>query len=114
MVCSWLLLHNRTAQSILGDEPMKIIKIVLVLALFLIALALGSQNQAVVNFNYLIAQGHFHLSTLLGVVFVVGFGLAWFIFGSLHLKAQLQVRKLNRRLNKQQSSTSVTADKSQA
>jgi len=79
---------------------MKIIKIVLVLALFLIALALGSQNQAVVNFNYLIAQGNFHLSTLLGGVFVVGFVLAWLIFGSLHLKSKLQVRKLKKRLNK--------------
>ncbi|KOO16928.1 hypothetical protein AKJ18_02305 [Vibrio xuii] len=79
---------------------MKIIKIVLVLALFLIALALGSQNQAVVTFNYLIAQGDFHLSTLLGVVFVVGFSLAWLVFGGLHLKSQLQVRKLKKQLNK--------------
>ncbi len=47
---------------------MKIIKIVAVLALFLIALALGSQNQSVVVFNYLLAQGEFHLSTLLGTV----------------------------------------------
>jgi putative membrane protein len=79
---------------------MKIIKIVLVLALFLVALALGSQNQAVVTFNYLIAQGDFHLSTLLGAVFVIGFGIAWLIFGSLHMKAKLKVRKLNKQLNK--------------
>ncbi|TFH91814.1 MULTISPECIES: LapA family protein [Vibrio] len=79
---------------------MKIIKIVLVLALFLIALALGSQNQAIVTFNYLIAQGDFHLSTLLGVVFVVGFSLAWLVFGGLHLRSQLQVRKLKKKLNK--------------
>lgn len=79
---------------------MKIIKIVLILALFLIALALGSQNQVVVTFNYLLAQGEFHLSTLLGVVFVVGFVLAWLIFGSLHMKAKLKVRKLNKQLNK--------------
>lgn len=79
---------------------MKIIKIVLLLALFLIALALGSQNQAVVTFNYLIAQGDFHLSTLLGGVFVVGFAIAWLIFGSLHMKAKLKVRKLNKQLNK--------------
>ncbi|MCX9641838.1 lipopolysaccharide assembly protein LapA domain-containing protein, partial [Vibrio cholerae] len=55
---------------------MKIIKIVAVLALFLIALALGSQNQSVVVFNYLLAQGEFHLSTLLGTVFIVGFACA--------------------------------------
>ncbi|MBA5761892.1 DUF1049 domain-containing protein [Vibrio sp. 404] len=79
---------------------MKIIKIVIVLALFLVALALGSQNQAVVTFNYLLAQGDFHLSTLLGVVFVTGFAIAWIIFGSLHLKSQLQVRKLNKKLKK--------------
>ena len=79
---------------------MKIIKIVIVLALFLIALALGSQNQAVVTFNYLLAQGDFHLSTLLGVVFVTGFVIAWVIFGSLHLKSKMQVRKLNKQLKK--------------
>jgi putative membrane protein len=85
---------------------MKIIKIVIVLALFLVALALGSQNQAVVGFNYLLAQGEFHLSTLLGVVFVTGFVIAWLVFGSLHLKSQLQVRKLKRQLKKLSPTTS--------
>ncbi|MCG9679635.1 lipopolysaccharide assembly protein LapA domain-containing protein [Vibrio sp. Isolate24] len=79
---------------------MKIIKIVIVLALFLIALALGSQNQELVSFNYLLAQGEFHLSTLLGVVFVTGFVLAWIIFGTLHLRSQLQVRKLRKQVKK--------------
>ncbi len=79
---------------------MKIIKIVVVLALFLIALALGSQNQEVVTFNYLLAQGEFHLSTLLGSVFVAGFVLAWIIFGSLHLRSKMKVRKLNKQLKK--------------
>ncbi|MGF1753261.1 lipopolysaccharide assembly protein LapA domain-containing protein [Vibrio makurazakiensis] len=86
---------------------MKIIKIVAVIALFLIALALGSQNQAVVNFNYLMAQGDFHLSTLLGVVFVSGFSLAWLVFGSLHFKSQLQVRRLKKQLKKQTSQAPV-------
>ncbi|MCK6261993.1 lipopolysaccharide assembly protein LapA domain-containing protein [Vibrio sp. ZSDE26] len=90
---------------------MKIIKIIVVLALFLIALALGSQNQAVVTFNYLLAQGDFHLSTLLGVVFVSGFSLAWLIFGSLHFKSQLQVRKLNKKLNKLSPETPVAQSK---
>ncbi|MGC9403847.1 LapA family protein [Vibrio genomosp. F10] len=90
---------------------MKIIKIVVVLALFLIALALGSQNQAVVTFNYLLAQGDFHLSTLLGSVFVAGFSLAWLIFGSLHFKSQLQVRKLNKKLKKSTTETSPIQSK---
>ncbi|ELH4235261.1 DUF1049 domain-containing protein [Vibrio fluvialis] len=90
---------------------MKIIKIVVLLALFLIALALGSQNQEIVTFNYLLAQGEFHLSTLLGSVFVVSFLIAWIIFGSMHLKSQLEIRKLNRKLKKQTSSNSVSEQK---
>ncbi len=89
---------------------MKIIKIVVVLALFLIALALGSQNQEVVTFNYLLAQGEFHLSTLLGSVFVAGFVLAWIIFGSLHLKSKLQVRKLNKQLKKVTPATKESSE----
>ncbi|MCG3722413.1 DUF1049 domain-containing protein [Vibrio cincinnatiensis] len=80
---------------------MKIIKILALLALFLLALALGSQNQALVTFNYLLAQGEFHLSTLLGSVFIAGFLIAWVIFGSLYLKSQLEVRKLSKKLKKQ-------------
>ncbi|WP_394247356.1 LapA family protein [Vibrio profundi] len=86
---------------------MKIIKIVAVIALFLIALALGSQNQAVVTFNYLLAQGDFHLSTLLGVVFVSGFSIAWLVFGSMHFKSQMQVRRLKKKLNKQDKQPAV-------
>lgn len=77
---------------------MKIIKIVAVLALFLIALALGSQNQEVVAFNYLLAQGEFHLSTLLGSVFIIGFACAALIFGGMHIKSQLKIRKLTKQL----------------
>ncbi|MEZ9658475.1 MULTISPECIES: LapA family protein [Vibrio] len=87
---------------------MKIIKIVAVIALFLIALALGSQNQATVNFNYLLAQGDFHLSSLLGVVFVSGFALAWLVFGNMHMRSQLKIHRLKKQLNKQ--SKQVAAD----
>ncbi|WKY57186.1 lipopolysaccharide assembly protein LapA domain-containing protein [Vibrio sp. SNU_ST1] len=80
---------------------MKIIKIVAVIALFLMALALGSQNQTIVNFNYLLAQGNFHLSSLLGVVFVSGFALAWLVFGNMHMRSQLKIHRLKKQLNKQ-------------
>ncbi|TCV63268.1 putative membrane protein [Vibrio crassostreae] len=87
---------------------MKIIKIVAVIALFLIALALGSQNQTTVNFNYLLAQGDFHLSSLLGVAFVSGFALAWLVFGNMHMRSQLKIHRLKKQLNKQ--SKQVAAD----
>ncbi len=82
---------------------MKIIKVILVVVLFIIALALGAQNQQLVEFNYLLAQGQFHLSTLLGVIFVSGFALAWIILGSLYLKSKLTIRRLNRKLKKSTS-----------
>lgn len=88
---------------------MKIIKIVAVIALFLIALALGSQNQTIVNFNYLLAQGDFHLSSLLGIVFISGFALAWLVFGNMHMRSQLKIHRLKKKLNKQ-SKQVVAAD----
>jgi len=81
----------------------KIIKTILIIALFLVALALGAQNQEIVSFNYLLAKGEFHLSTLLGVVFVSGFALAWLIVGSIQLKSRLTIRRLNRQLKKAES-----------
>ncbi|MDV7103933.1 lipopolysaccharide assembly protein LapA domain-containing protein [Vibrio sp. TH_r3] len=84
---------------------MKIIKAILVIVLFLIALALGAQNQEVVSFNYLLAKGEFHLSTLLGIVFVAGFALAWLIIGSMQIKSQLTIHRLQRKLKKTSNAT---------
>ena len=40
----------------------------LVLAIFVISVTLGAQNDQLVTFNYLLAQGEFRISTLLAVV----------------------------------------------
>ncbi|PMH80757.1 hypothetical protein BCU63_36905, partial [Vibrio splendidus] len=56
----------------------------------------------------LLAQGDFHLSSLLGVVFVSGFGLAWLVFGNMHMRSQLRIHRLKKQLNKQ--SKQVAAD----
>jgi putative membrane protein len=88
---------------------MNVIKIILILLLFFIALALGAQNQEIVSFNYLVAKGEFHLSWLLGIVFVSGFVLSWLVFGSLHLRAKMKVRRLTKQIEKQ--SAQQSADK---
>jgi lipopolysaccharide assembly protein A len=80
---------------------MKVIKIILVLLLFLVALALGAQNQEMVTFNYLIAKGEFHLSWLLGSIFIAGFVVSWLIFGSLYLRAKMKVRRLTKQIEKE-------------
>lgn len=79
---------------------MKIIKTILALALFVVAIALGSENQEVVNFNYLIAQGEFKLSILLGIIFVIGFLVAGLFFASWYFKAQIEISRQRRQLKK--------------
>lgn len=44
----------------------------LVLAIFVISVTLGAQNDQLVTFNYLLAQGEFRISTLLAVLFAGG------------------------------------------
>ncbi|MEI8633878.1 lipopolysaccharide assembly protein LapA domain-containing protein [Vibrio sp. PP-XX7] len=86
---------------------MRIIKVLFLIIIFLVALALGAQNQDIVTFNYLLAKGNFHLSWLLGMVFVLGFIIAWVIFGSLHLRAKLRLRKLDKQLKKYEEKSTV-------
>lgn len=58
---------------------------------FLLALAIGAQNHEVINFNYLIAQGEFQLSTLLGIFFGGGFIVGWLFCGVLYLKSRIDL-----------------------
>ncbi len=79
--------------------------------LFLLALALGAQNQQSVTFNYLLAQGEFHLSTLLGGAFILAFIFSGVIFGFVHFKSQLKIQKLNRALKKHKPAASNNNEK---
>ena len=69
---------------------------------------MGAQNQAVVTFNYLLAQGQFHLSTLLGSVFLVGFLLAWGMCYGFYFKSKVTIRKLNKQLKKHNANNDVS------
>ncbi len=51
----------------------------LVLAIFVISVTLGAQNDQQVTFNYLLAQGEYRISTLLAVLFAAGFAIGWLI-----------------------------------
>ncbi len=53
----------------------------LVLVIFVISVTLGAHNDQVVNFNYLVAQGDYRVSTLLATLFGAGFVLGWIICG---------------------------------
>ncbi len=48
----------------------------LVLAIFVISVTLGAQNDQQVTFNYLLAQGEYRVSSLLAGLFAAGFAIA--------------------------------------
>lgn len=81
---------------------MKIISILILVLCFLVTLALGAQNQELVNFDFLIAQGEFQLSTLLGIAFGSGFAIGWLICGMFYLKARFSRNRLSKKVEKQQ------------
>ena len=51
----------------------RILALIPLVLVFMLTLALGSQNGQLVQFNYLIAQGEFSLAMLLGFFFAGGF-----------------------------------------
>ncbi|ATF10351.1 LapA family protein [Candidatus Enterovibrio altilux] len=80
---------------------MNIIGIVILVLCFFITLALGAQNQEIVKINYLVAQGEFKLSLLLGVIFGTGFTLGWLICSIPYLKVCMSAAILKKQVNKQ-------------
>lgn len=81
---------------------MKIISFLVLVVCFLATLALGAQNQQLVNFDFLVAQGEFQLSTLLGIAFGSGFAIGWLICGMLYLKTRFSKNRLSKKVAKQQ------------
>lgn len=79
----------------------RILALVVLALVFVVALALGSQNGQVVQFNYLIAQGEFSLASLLGLFFGIGFVAGWAVFAILLLRLKIQNRALNRSVRRQ-------------
>ncbi|MGL4717078.1 MAG: LapA family protein [Aeromonas sp.] len=79
----------------------RILALIPLVLVFMLTLALGSQNGQLVQFNYLIAQGEFSLAMLLGFFFAGGFLLGWLVFGLLFLRLKMQNRTLNRTMRRQ-------------
>lgn len=71
-----------------------------VLAIFVISVTLGTHNNQVVTFNYLLAQGEFRISTLLASLFAVGFLLGWAICGLFWLRVRVSLAHAQRKLKR--------------
>ncbi len=82
----------------------------LVLAIFVISVTLGAQNDQQVTFNYLLAQGEYRISTLLAVLFAAGFAIGWLICGLFWLRVRVPwraERKIKRLENQLSPATDV-------
>jgi len=72
----------------------------LVLVVVVISITLGAHNDQVVTFNYLLAQGDYHVSTLLAVLFATGFVLGWVICGLFYLRVRLSLGRAQRKIKR--------------
>nr|WP_232370342.1 LapA family protein [Xenorhabdus lircayensis] len=74
--------------------------LLLALVVFVISVTLGANNDQIVTFNYLIAKGEYSISTLLAVLFTVGFILGWGICGAFYLRACVSLRRAKRKIKR--------------
>lgn len=72
----------------------------LVLVIFVISVTLGAHNDQVVNFNYLVAQGDYRVSTLLATLFGAGFVLGWIICGLFYLRTCIALGRAERKIKR--------------
>ncbi|KAB7673261.1 LapA family protein [Plesiomonas shigelloides] len=86
------------------------------LVVFIIGVTLGAQNEELVTFNYLLAEGQFRLSSLLAMLFGTGFVLGWIICGLFYIRvrfnlsrAHRQIKRQQQQLDQQAASTTVAA-----
>jgi len=82
----------------------RFVTLIITILLFVVAVVLGLKNQQVVNLNYLVAQSEIRLSTLLAIIFLIGFFtssvIAMLFFVKLKIKNR-QLLKMNKRQSKE-------------
>ncbi|MDP8078762.1 LapA family protein [Phocoenobacter skyensis] len=78
-----------------------IIGIVVILAIILVAITIGANNDEIITFNYVVAQNELRLSTLVAALFGFGLILGWLITGFFYLKLRLKNIALNHRVKRQ-------------
>lgn len=81
-----------------------LIYLILILFLLAVAFTIGTNNNQIVDFDYLIDQGQFRLSNLLGILLSVGFLLGWLLTGIFYIKVRLKLNTAQRKLRKLEKS----------
>ncbi|WP_312068968.1 LapA family protein [Lelliottia nimipressuralis] len=82
----------------------------LVLAIFVISVTLGAQNDQLVTFNYLLAQGEYRVSSLLAVLFAAGFIIGWLVCGLFWLKVRVSLSRAERKIKRLENQIAPVSD----
>lgn len=78
-----------------------ILTFVIVLAIALVAITIGANNDQIITFNYILAQTEIQLSSLVAILFGFGLILGWLITGFFYLKLKLRNMSLLRQIKRQ-------------
>ena len=65
-----------------------ILSFIVVVAVILVGITIGANNDQLITFNYVVAQSELRLSTLVAILFGFGLILGWLITGIFYLKVK--------------------------
>lgn len=77
-----------------------ILGFVITVAILLVAVTIGANNDQLITFNYVVAKSEFRLSTLVAMLFGFGLVLGWGISGIFYVKVKLKNIALTRRVKR--------------
>jgi len=78
-----------------------ILGFVIVIAIILVAITVGANNDQIITFNYIVAESQLQLSTLVAILFGFGLILGWLISGFFYLKLKFKNMVLARQVKRQ-------------
>lgn len=78
-----------------------ILGFVIVIAIVLVAITVGANNDQIITFNYIVAESQLQLSTLVAILFGFGLILGWLISGFFYLKLIFKNMVLARQVKRQ-------------
>ena len=78
-----------------------ILGFVIVIAIVLVAITVGANNDQIITFNSIVAESQLQLSTLVAILFGFGLILGWLISGFFYLKLKFKNIVLARQVKRQ-------------
>ncbi|MEL0628118.1 LapA family protein [Psychromonas aquatilis] len=89
----------------------RFLTILITIVFLIIVIVLGLKNQQLVTVNYIIAQNELRLSTLLAIIFTLGFAGALSLASYFFLKLKMKNRKLHKLNAKQRKELNNVRDR---